>query len=208
MHRNSLLIFERYGPSYLTPGAKVLEIGSDSDLVRDLVTSRAVVACWDPVDFTGDGIVTYAPEDPYSSAIASGSFAAVISRDVAEHVPKVWRYVTEMARACVSGLMLIAKERLPFVTDPGQFDAIAVERSARLCPFVQWHERWSGHRAIRRLMVEAGRSEAGWPAHAGQSHVPCGVSGLCHGRAVLRVSREWLDTSGRWAWVCTRLPSA
>lgn len=120
MHSNSRMIFERYGKPYIKEGARVLEIGPDGDPSIYRSCTKVKVACWDTLDFPGKADVTHHLRDPYSFPIPDDSYDVVISGQVIEHVPKIWRWMPEVARVTRPGgtIITIAPITWPYHEDP------------------------------------------------------------------------------------------
>jgi len=65
------------------------------------------VACWDTLDFGTDDRLTFQLEDPYVFPVADASYDVIVSGQVAEHVPKLWRWMVEVARVCRPGGIVV-----------------------------------------------------------------------------------------------------
>ena len=107
VHRNSWLMFDRYAAGRIAPGDRVLEIGPDflpSTYRRGVAID---VACWDTLDFAGRPGITHGMTDPYQFPIPDNTYDVVLSGQVIEHVPKVWRWIAEVARVTVPGGIVI-----------------------------------------------------------------------------------------------------
>lgn len=108
MHRNSWMMFDRYGAEYIPPGSRVLEIGPDTVPTSTYRQRTGVdVACWDTLDFAGRPGVTYGTTDPYRFPLPDDSYDVVLSGQVIEHVPKTWRWMPELARVVRPGGVVI-----------------------------------------------------------------------------------------------------
>lgn len=120
MHRNSLLMFGRYGLPYVTSGSRVLELGPDALPSSYRALADADVAAWDTADFHGRPGMTYALHDPYVFPIDDDAYDVVLSGQVIEHVPKVWRWIGEIARVTRPGgiLITVAPVSWPYHEDP------------------------------------------------------------------------------------------
>jgi len=120
VHRNSWLMFERYAAPFIAPDSKVLEIGPDASpsTYRQCVTTE--VATWDTLDMTGDDHLTYRATDPYRYPVPDDSYDVVLSGQVLEHVPKIWRWMTELARITRPGgtVITIAPVTWPYHEAP------------------------------------------------------------------------------------------
>jgi cephalosporin hydroxylase/SAM-dependent methyltransferase len=113
VHLNSQLLFERHALGIFQSGQRVLEIGPDTNPS----TYRRLVALpeidWTTVDleygadhsavrrYAADGsAVDHLMSDRYALPFPSGTFDVVMSGQVIEHVPKIWRWFTELSRVC------------------------------------------------------------------------------------------------------------
>jgi SAM-dependent methyltransferase len=107
VHENSGLLFERYALEYFAPEASVLEIGPDGfpSTYRQLVGDRT--GAWDSVDLGGGPELTYIAEAEYLFPIPDGRYDVVLSGQVLEHVPRIWRWLPEVARVCRPGGIVI-----------------------------------------------------------------------------------------------------
>lgn len=107
MHRNSWKMFDRYGVDFIPEGARVLEIGPDGFPSTYRTRTAADVACWESLDFAGRPGVTYGTEDPYNFPLPDDAYDVVLSGQVIEHVPKIWRWMPELARVTKPGGVVI-----------------------------------------------------------------------------------------------------
>ncbi len=113
MHRNSLLLFEKYAKPYFKSYTRVLEIGPDEypSAYQRLVNDDTIV--WETLEVvppdsdyspysTGEAIsnLTYVAEDEYQFPIEDETFDIVLSGQVLEHVRKPWLWIPELARIC------------------------------------------------------------------------------------------------------------
>lgn len=116
MHRNSVLMFERYARSYICPGDRVLEIGPDGVPSTYRLGTDVEVATWHTLDFPGSTDLTYELTDGYRFPLASDSYDVVLSGQVVEHIPKPWRWMPEVARVTRPGgvVVTIAPVSWPF----------------------------------------------------------------------------------------------
>jgi SAM-dependent methyltransferase len=114
--------FVRHARAFIAPGARVLEIGPDrlpSTLRAQVDTHAAAGARWDTLELTQAAggppaglpldphSLAYRVDDPYRYPIADGSYDVVVSANVVEHVPRVWRWMAELARVCRPGGVVI-----------------------------------------------------------------------------------------------------
>jgi SAM-dependent methyltransferase len=122
MHRNSQLLFDRYGRSFIEDGARVLEIGPGVNAAAYRSRVAASLTSWDTLDFSSGvgGTSTYQLDEPYTFPIESDSYDVVLSGQVIEHVPKPWRWMPEVARITKPGghVITIAPVSWPFHEAP------------------------------------------------------------------------------------------
>jgi SAM-dependent methyltransferase len=109
MHSNSLHVFRRFGLPHFQPGMKVLELGPDPQhLCRSLVLPLGVSYHFADVTNARSGEPGFqAMQGEYAVACAEGVYDLVFSANVIEHVPKVWRWLTELARIIRPGGLVI-----------------------------------------------------------------------------------------------------
>lgn len=108
MHRNAQLIMEKHGKPFFKPGLSVLELGPDGapSTFQKLVGRDA--AKWDTLDIaTTYTSPTWLVTDAYKFPVPSNAYDIVISGQVIEHVPKIWRWFPELARMCKPGGLVI-----------------------------------------------------------------------------------------------------
>jgi SAM-dependent methyltransferase len=103
MHRNSLLLFDRYARPLFKDGLRVLEIGPDDhpSTYRKLVNNPSIT--WETVDLFSAPGLTYQARNEYEFPVESASFDIVLSGQVIEHVRRVWVWMREVARVCRAG---------------------------------------------------------------------------------------------------------
>lgn len=105
MNKNDKLLFQEYAARFFTPEARVLEIGPDAQpsAFRRLLPQGPEV--WDTLDFhtRTDVPLTYRTTSEYSYPVESGAYDIVLSANVAEHVPRVWTWMQELARIVAPG---------------------------------------------------------------------------------------------------------
>jgi SAM-dependent methyltransferase len=120
MHRNSLLMFEKYASSHICPGDRVLEIGPNPVPSPYRLGTQAEVAAWQTLDFPGPNELTYELTDGYRFPVTSDSYDVVLSGQVLEHIPKPWRWMPEVARVTRPGgiVVTIAPVSWPFHEAP------------------------------------------------------------------------------------------
>lgn len=115
MHRNSLLLFEKYAKPYFGSYMRVLEIGPDEcpTAYQKIVNDGTIF--WETLEvmpdpsyspYSTEGAVsnlTYVAENEYQFPLADETFDVVLSGQVIEHVRKLWHWVPELARVCKVG---------------------------------------------------------------------------------------------------------
>lgn len=107
MHNNSWLLFERYAKPTIKPGDRVLEIGPDELPSAYRRNVEVDVGAWDTMDFPGLPGLTHELSDPYRFPLADDSYDVVLSGQVIEHVPKIWRWMAEVARVVRPGGVVV-----------------------------------------------------------------------------------------------------
>lgn len=120
MHLNSVLLFRKHLRPLFTDGAHVLEIGPDGDpsTYRQEVTVPVIWSTADlasQVDAAGGRLwgfgagdeLTYRMTSEYSIEAHDGLFDIVVSGQVIEHVRKPWIWLTELARVCKPGGLVL-----------------------------------------------------------------------------------------------------
>lgn len=107
MHNNSLLLFERYAKSTIRPGDRVLEIGPDALPSAYRRNVQVDVGVWDTLDFAGRPGIVHELSDPYHFPLDDGSYDVVLSGQVIEHVPKIWRWMGEVSRVVRPGGVVV-----------------------------------------------------------------------------------------------------
>lgn len=126
MHPNSLLVFDKFALPLFRPGHRVLEIGPDGtpSTLQARVGAGDRSIQWETLDIDeappGAPKPTFLAHDPYTFPLADGLFDVVLSANVIEHVPKVWRWVPELARVCKPGgrVITIAPVSWPYHEAP------------------------------------------------------------------------------------------
>jgi hypothetical protein len=98
MHKNSLLLFEKYASPFFHSGQRVLEIGPDHfpSTYRDAL--KDVSLEWHTLDRRENPNLTYPGSDEYSFSVPDESYDITLSGQVIEHVRKPWRWMPELAR--------------------------------------------------------------------------------------------------------------
>jgi SAM-dependent methyltransferase len=108
VHRNSLLLFERYARDFFTPGMQVLEIGPGqipSHYYSGSLPHTNIA--WDTVDISNNPHLTYRASSEYEFPIPNDTYDLVISGQVIEHVRKIWIWIKEVARVCKPGGIVV-----------------------------------------------------------------------------------------------------
>ena len=147
MHLNSILLFERYAAPYFTDNLRVLELGPDA--VPSTYRRRVVAADWSTADLVStsnaDGAMRFSSleldaltiqiADAYDFPIDDESFDIVLSGQVIEHVPELWRWMTEVARVCRRGGVVITLSPVSWPYHPAPQDCwrIFPDGMAALC---------------------------------------------------------------------------
>jgi SAM-dependent methyltransferase len=104
MHQNSWLLFEKYALPIFNEGCSVLEIGPDGkpSTYQKLVGSRS--GDWDTVEISNSQLnTTYLATTLYEYPIEDNRYDIVLSGQVIEHVPNLWRWMKEISRICKPG---------------------------------------------------------------------------------------------------------
>jgi SAM-dependent methyltransferase len=115
MHANSELIFKRYATAYFPPGARVLEVGPDSDPSAYRLALGGLDLRWETAELdpalmrskTGwrshMGPPTHLMRTEYEIPTPADSFDVVLAGQVIEHVRRIWEWVPELARVAKPG---------------------------------------------------------------------------------------------------------
>src|SRR5215469_3117627 len=101
MHDNTWMLFEKRALSYFKDGCDVMEIGPDRDpsTLQQFVEGK--YAKWDTLDLTRWLVnTTYIATTPYSYPIDSDKYDIVLSAQVIQSVPHLWRWMPELKRIC------------------------------------------------------------------------------------------------------------
>ena len=107
MHTNSRLLFEKYALPLFKPGMKVLEIGPDSFPSTYQRLTEGLSLDWHTLDTNDNPRLTYPKSSEYYFMIPDGTYDAVLSGQVIEHVKKPWRWIPELARITKAGGLVI-----------------------------------------------------------------------------------------------------
>jgi 2-polyprenyl-3-methyl-5-hydroxy-6-metoxy-1,4-benzoquinol methylase len=108
MHPNSKLLFQKYALTLFENNFSVLEIGPDSAPSTYQKTLGVSIATWDTLDFSDRlGTPTYLTTSAYDFPVTDDHYDIVLSGQVIEHVPHVWRWMKEVARVCKPGGLVI-----------------------------------------------------------------------------------------------------
>lgn len=104
MHQNSLMIFEKYALEYIPHDSSVLEIGPDAMPSQFQKMARERTVLWETLEIS-EWLTrtTYVTSDPYNFPLPDAKFDVVLSGQVIEHVPYVWRWMKELHRVCKPG---------------------------------------------------------------------------------------------------------
>jgi SAM-dependent methyltransferase len=105
MHRNSELLFQKYGVPQFKENIKVLEIGPNGNpsTFQKLVQFHLKSIQWKTLDISGERKPTHVAKNEYEFGLPDDAYDIVLSGQVIEHVKKVWIWVKELARICKPG---------------------------------------------------------------------------------------------------------
>lgn len=103
MHRNSVLLFEKYALPYFSSPSRVLEIGPDASpsTYRNVVAPGEI--SWETIDLYEHADLDYHATDEYHFPLESDTFDIVLSGQVIEHIRKPWVWIHEVTRVCKPG---------------------------------------------------------------------------------------------------------
>jgi len=123
MHRNSLLLFKKYGSAYFTKDKRVLEIGPDkspSSFNDQLVDKPHTWHTLDLSDAVYLSQYTYVASDLYKYAIEDNAYDVILSGQVIEHVAAPWTWLTELKRIVKPGghIVIISPTSWPYHEAP------------------------------------------------------------------------------------------
>ena len=102
MHKNSLLLFEKYARDVFKPGMSVLEIGPDTvpSSYEKIVAGWVSDCSWWTADVSNDRIAQ--PQtlrcDQYAVESPRRAFDVIVAGQVLEHVREPWTWMLELAR--------------------------------------------------------------------------------------------------------------
>ena len=100
MHKNCVLLFEKYAKKYFKDNMRVLEIGpNDFPSTFEKVIGKKSIK-WDTIDLRSDSRVTYQTINEYEFPIEDNYYDIIISGNVIEHVRKIWIWMKELSRVC------------------------------------------------------------------------------------------------------------
>ena len=137
MHRNSLLLFERYAAPHFEDGSHVLEIGPDGDPSSYRRALNGVALQWETAELdnslmpdSDEGFQfhpfvdqpTYRMRDEYEIPVADQTFDVVVAGQVIEHVRRPWRWLPEIARVTKSGGKVILVAPISWPYHPAPYD--------------------------------------------------------------------------------------
>ena len=107
MHANSRLLFQKYALDHFESELRVLEVGPDGfpSTYRGLVGDRS--GEWDTLDLYAHPELTFESVPEYAFPIDDGRYDIVLSGQVLEHVPRIWRWMEEVSRVCKVGGVVI-----------------------------------------------------------------------------------------------------
>lgn len=112
MHRNSILLFEKYAKDNFRPNMKVIEIGPDKfpSTYQSIIGNSGIdesKITWHTVDIYEDPSLTYTALSEYAFPIEDNAYDMVLSAQVIEHVRKPWIWMKELSRICKPGGMVV-----------------------------------------------------------------------------------------------------
>jgi SAM-dependent methyltransferase len=105
VHKNSMLLFERFALNVFSPTLRVLEIGPDRSPSTYQILARGQYGAWDTLDLAWrrDIPLTHKATREYEFPLPDDSYDIVLSGQVIEHVGKIWLWMRELARICKPG---------------------------------------------------------------------------------------------------------
>jgi SAM-dependent methyltransferase len=107
VHPNSRLLFQKYALEYFRPGLRVLEIGPDGFPSSYRQLAADAMSDWDTLDLFAHPELTFESVAEYAFPIDDGRYDIVLSGQVVEHVPRIWRWMQELSRVCKEGGVVI-----------------------------------------------------------------------------------------------------
>jgi SAM-dependent methyltransferase len=115
MHRNSVLLFEKYAKPLFKGSMRVLEVGPDAhpSTYKQLVGDPSIK--WETIDIFSSSALTYVAKDEYTFPIPDQTYDIVLSGQVIEHVRKIWRWARELSRVCKKGGLVITVNPVSWV---------------------------------------------------------------------------------------------
>jgi SAM-dependent methyltransferase len=135
VHRNSLLVFERYAAPHFEEGSYVLEIGPDGNPSSYRRTLNGMALKWETAELddsvlpdSSDGWhpilnePTYRMLDEYEIPAADQTFDVVLAGNVIEHVRRPWRWLPELARVAKPGGKVILVAPISWPYHPAPYD--------------------------------------------------------------------------------------
>jgi SAM-dependent methyltransferase len=107
MHENSILLFQDYALPLFAEGMKVLEVGPNGfpSTYQKMISVPNLV--WDTLDIDDRSDLTYPKSDAYHFPISENQYDVVLSGQVIEHVPHIWRWMAELTRVTKPGGLVI-----------------------------------------------------------------------------------------------------
>lgn len=109
MHKNSLMLFERYGlPMIEKEGSRILEVGPDAEFtVWKMVCEKVGDVIYNTADIAARPGVYLMPNEYTFPKHWEGSFDFVLNLNVIEHVRRPWLWVEHLKRLLKHGGHLI-----------------------------------------------------------------------------------------------------
>jgi SAM-dependent methyltransferase len=127
LHNNSLILFRDYGLRYIKQTDSVLEVGPDWAIprgrVRPLLIDLGASYYFTDIEPRDSDQHDYIPmNDEYSIDAEDGRFDAVVTLNVIEHVPHIWKWTRELVRVVKPGGILVFVNPLSWPYHPSPQD--------------------------------------------------------------------------------------
>ncbi len=122
MHGNSLALLRRFGLPYFRAGMDVLEVGPDPHGLGQALVEPCGLRYHhaDQANAVLDAPGCVHMRDGYALDSPDGRFDIVFAANVAEHVPRLWTWVRELARVTRPGghLIFVSPVSWPYHEEP------------------------------------------------------------------------------------------
>ena len=120
MHINSMLMFDKFVAPHIKKDMLALEV-APGKFPSDYQSRLAAQPTWETLDIYPSENLTYPNVDPYSYPIEDNRYDFILAGNVMEHVPQVWRWLTELKRVCKPGglIGILAPCSWPFHGEDG-----------------------------------------------------------------------------------------